>query len=92
VLADPTLLGRVRDEAERVKQRAQRAADARVEIPYLTVVAASRSTFVRPITRAELEELGRGRDRSPARRPGRPRARAGGLDARDVDQVLLVAA
>jgi molecular chaperone DnaK len=89
VLGDATLLGRVRDEAERVKHVLSEAADARVEIPYLTMVDGKQVDFVRPLTRAELEGWVKDVvDRLEA--PCRAALEQAGLTGKDVEQVLLV--
>jgi molecular chaperone DnaK len=89
VLSDPTLLGRLREEAERVKHALSEMADARVEIPYLSMVRGKQLDYVRPITRAELEGwVADILDRLEA--PCRGALEQAGLAERDIDQVLLV--
>jgi molecular chaperone DnaK len=86
---DPTLLGRIREEAERVKHALSEAASAEVRIPYLAMVDGRPVDFVRPLARAELEgwiadvlaRLGP---------PCREALGAAGLEPGQVDQVLLV--
>jgi molecular chaperone DnaK len=89
VLADATLLGRVRDEAERVKHALSEQTDARVEIPFLSTAGGKQVDFVRPVTRAEVETwvadvIGR------MTAPCQAALEQAGLTPKDVDQVLLV--
>ncbi len=89
VLQDPTLLGRVRDEAERVKHTLSEATEARVEIPYLSMSGGKPIDFMRLVRRAELETWVEDViERLEA--PCHAALDQAGLTARDVDQILLV--
>jgi molecular chaperone DnaK len=88
-MADPTLLGRLREEAERVKHALSDSQSIEVRVPFLAMVDGRPLDFVRTLGRDELEAwVGDLMARLDA--PCQQALAAAGLGPGQIDQVLLV--
>jgi molecular chaperone DnaK len=86
---DPVALGRIKEEAERVKKSLSEEARATLRLPFLTMKAGAAVNVERELTRAELEKLCAPLiDRLTA--PCRQAMLDAGLGVAELDEVLLV--
>ncbi len=87
--ADPQLLGRLREEAEKLKHALSEAAQATLQLPHLTRASGQPASFVRTVSRAELEAW---LEDIVARleAPCRECLSNAGLGTADVDRVILI--
>jgi molecular chaperone DnaK len=91
VEGDPTVLQRLREEVEKAKHALSESVQTTLQLPYLTAPTPGKQgvAFSRPVSRTELEAWCTDiLDRLD--RPCREALASAGLEAKDVDQVLLV--